>query len=105
MAAVVVLERLSPEQRVALVLHDAFDMPFAEIAELLGVSVAAARQHASRARRMVAEADPPARVPLAEQRAAVEQFVSALASGDLDAVIQALHPDAVLVGDGGGKAR
>ena len=55
MAAMVVLERLSPPQRVAFVLHDALDLPFATIADVLGCTEATARQHATRARRIVAE--------------------------------------------------
>jgi RNA polymerase sigma-70 factor, ECF subfamily len=105
MAALVVLDRLTPEQRVAFVLHDAFDVPFAEIADALGCPVATARQHASRGRRAVAEADPPPRVALEEQREVLERFLQAVASGDVNAVISLLHPDAVLVGDGGGKAK
>src|SRR5580765_7406727 len=58
-AAMVVLERLTPDQRVAFVLHDGFALPFAEIADVLGISAAAARQLASRARRTVAGAPPP----------------------------------------------
>lgn len=102
MAALVVLERLTPDQRVAFVLHDAFDVPFAEVAALLGCSVAAARQHASRGRRTVAEADPPPRAALAEQQRVLSAFAAALAAADLDALVRLLHPDAVLVGDGGG---
>ncbi|MGW4115796.1 sigma-70 family RNA polymerase sigma factor [Actinosynnema sp. NPDC004786] len=105
MAALVVLDRLTPEQRVAFVLHDAFDVPFAEIAEVLGCPVATARQHASRGRRALAEAEPPPRVALDEQREVLERFLAAVASGDLDAVVGLLHPDVVMVGDGGGKAR
>lgn len=105
MAALVVLDRLTPEQRVAFVLHDAFDVPFAEIAEVLGCTVATARQHASRGRRALAEAEPPPRVALDEQREVLERFLEAVASGDLDAVVGLLHPDVVMVGDGGGKAR
>ncbi|WP_374202866.1 sigma-70 family RNA polymerase sigma factor [Saccharothrix sp. S26] len=105
MAALVVLDRLTPEQRVAFVLHDAFDVPFAEIADALGCTVATARQHASRGRRAAAEADPPPRVALEEQREVLERFLAAVASGDLDAVVSLLHPDVVMVGDGGGKAR
>lgn len=59
MAAMVVLDRLTPEQRVAFVLHDAFSVPFAEIGEILGCPETTARQHASRGRRAAAEADPP----------------------------------------------
>ncbi|TQM80467.1 RNA polymerase ECF family sigma subunit [Saccharothrix saharensis] len=105
MAALVVLDRLTPEQRVAFVLHDAFDVPFAEIADSLGCTVTTARQHASRGRRAVAEADPPPRVALEEQREVLERFLAAVASGDLDAVVSLLHPDVVMVGDGGGKAK
>ncbi|MCG8916974.1 RNA polymerase sigma factor SigJ [Actinokineospora sp. PR83] len=105
LAALVVLDRLTPEQRVALVLHDAFGVPFGEIAATLGCSPAAARQHATRARRAAAAADPPPRVPLPQQRGLVEDFLAALASGDLARVVALLHPDAVLTGDGGGKAR
>ncbi|HWE89476.1 MAG TPA: sigma-70 family RNA polymerase sigma factor [Pseudonocardiaceae bacterium] len=105
MAALVVLDQLSPEQRVAFVLHDAFGLPFAEIAELSGGTPEAARQHASRGRRALADADPPARVGLVQQRAVLSRFMDALASGDLAAVIETLHPHVVLTGDSGGKAR
>lgn len=104
-AALVVLERLTPEQRVAFVLHDALSVPFAEVADVLGCSVPAARQHASRARRTVASADPPARVGLAEQRRVLDAFLAALAGGDLAALVSVLHPDATVIGDGGGKER
>lgn len=105
MAALVVLDKLTPDQRVAFVLHDAFAMPFDEIAEVLGVSAAAARQHASRARKTVTGAEPPPRAALAEQQEVLEKFVQAMSSGDIEAVLGLLHPDAVLVGDGGGKVR
>ncbi|GLY53672.1 sigma-70 family RNA polymerase sigma factor [Lentzea sp. NBRC 102530] len=105
MAALVVLDRLTPDQRVAFVLHDAFSLPFNEIAEVLGVSEASARQHASRARKAVADADPPPRAALAEQQEVLEKFMRAMASGDIDAVLELLHPDAVMIGDGGGKVR
>ncbi|OZM74327.1 RNA polymerase sigma factor SigJ [Amycolatopsis antarctica] len=105
MAAMLVLDRLTPEQRVAFVLHDAFAVPFAEIAEVLGCSPAAARQHGSRGRRVLADADPPARAPAAEQRAVLERFLAAVLRGDIDAVTEILHPEAVLIGDSGGKAR
>ncbi|HEV7647401.1 MAG TPA: sigma-70 family RNA polymerase sigma factor [Actinophytocola sp.] len=105
MAAMIVLDRLTPEQRVAFVLHDAFSVPFAEIGGILGVQEATARQHASRGRRAVADADPPARVPLYEQRQLVEQLMGAIIAGDLPGVVKLLHPDAVLIGDSDGKAR
>ena len=94
MAALVVLERLTPEQRVAFVLHDALAVPFAEIADVLGCSVTTARQHASRARCVVAEADPPPRVGLDEQHVVLEEFLAALAAGDVLAVAALLHPAA-----------
>jgi RNA polymerase sigma-70 factor, ECF subfamily len=105
LAALVVLDKLTPEQRVAFVLHDAFAVPFGEIAGILGVTEATARQHASRGRRTVADADLPQRVDLGEQRAVVEKLLAAIVSGDLDGVVAALHPDAVLIGDSDGKAR
>lgn len=105
MAALVVLDRLAPEQRVAFVLHDALGVPFAEIADVLACSVPTARQHASRARRVVASADPPPRVGLAEQRRVLDAFLAALADGDLAALVELLHPDAVVIGDGGGEER
>ncbi|KJK50807.1 RNA polymerase sigma factor SigJ [Lentzea aerocolonigenes] len=105
MAALVVLDKLTPEQRVAFVLHDAFSLPFNEIADALGVSEASARQHASRARKAVAGAEPPPRAALAEQQEVLEKFLQAMSSGDIDAVMGLLHPDAVMVGDGGGKVR
>ncbi|PRX47082.1 RNA polymerase sigma-70 factor (ECF subfamily) [Prauserella shujinwangii] len=105
MAAMVVLERLTPEQRVAFVLHDAFAVPFGEIAATLGCSAAAARQHASRGRRAVADADPPPRADLAAQREVLERFAAAVLSGDVRAVAEALHPDVVLIGDSDGKGR
>jgi RNA polymerase sigma-70 factor (ECF subfamily) len=103
MAALIVLDRLSPEQRVAFVLHDAFGVPFAEIAATLNCTSDAARQYASRARRTVADADPPSRIDLAAQQDVLGRFLAALSSGDVHAVMELLHPDVVLVGDGGGK--
>lgn len=105
LAAMIVLDRLTPEQRVAFVLHDAFSLPFAEIADILGCSTAAARQHASRGRKALADADPPPRAPLGEQQRVLERFMAALLSGDIAAVAELLHPDVVLIGDANGKAR
>jgi RNA polymerase sigma-70 factor (ECF subfamily) len=105
MAALVVLDRLGAEQRVAFVLHDAFGVPFSKIAETLNCSADSARQHASRARKAVADADPPSRVDLAEQQDLLGRFLAAMSRGDLSAVVSLLHPDVVVVGDGGGKAR
>ena len=105
MAAMIVLDALTPEQRVAFVLHDAFAVPFDQIAATLNCEIATARQHASRGRRAVADADPPARAPMPDQLAVIEKFVTAVTTGDLESVVRVLHPDAVLVGDSDGKAR
>jgi RNA polymerase sigma-70 factor (ECF subfamily) len=96
-AAMVVLETLTPAMRLAFVMHDGFGVPFAEIAELLGIETASARQLASRARRAVATVPRP--VPDTEHADAVARLVSALASGDVDSVVAALDPDATIVGD------
>jgi len=104
-AAMVVLERLSPDQRVAFVLHDGFAVPFAEVAEALGTSEVAARQLASRARKAVR-----GQAPLISEQAdpthneVVGKLMAAMAEGDLDAVVALLHPDVALTGDANGKA-
>ena len=102
-AAMVVLERLAPDQRVAFVLHDAFAVPFGEIASVLGVGEGAARQLASRARKIVA-ADP---APKRDGGHAdvVARLLAAMAAGELDTVVSLLHPDVTLVGDSNGKVR
>lgn len=105
MAALVVLDNLTPEQRVAFVLHDAFSVPFSEIADILGVTQATARQHASRGRRAAAEAERPDPTDLGAQRETVEKLLGAILSGNLNGVVELLHPEAVLVGDSNGKAR
>ncbi|WP_088960061.1 RNA polymerase sigma factor SigJ [Micromonospora purpureochromogenes] len=104
-ALLVVLERLTPEQRVAFVLHDVFAVPFGQIAEALGTSPEAARQLASRARRAINTSDAPRHTAdLAEQRRVVSAFVAATQSGDLAGLLRVLAPDVVLIGDGGGHA-
>src|SRR5699024_3923936 len=105
LAALRVLHELTAEQRLALVLHEGFEVPFAEIAALLGCPPAAARQHASRGRRALARADPPPPVPLSEQRAVLQRFLDALATRDVPTIARTLHPNVVVHGDGGGKAR
>jgi RNA polymerase sigma-70 factor (ECF subfamily) len=101
-AAMVVLERLSPDQRVAFVLHDGFAVPFAEVAEVLGTSEAGARQLASRARKAVTAEPPPQPDPAHDE--VVGKLLAAMASGDLEAVVALLHPDVVFTGDSNGKA-
>ncbi|MGH3541028.1 MAG: sigma-70 family RNA polymerase sigma factor [Mycobacterium sp.] len=101
-AAMVVLERLSPDQRVAFVLHDGFAVPFVDVAAVLGTTEAAARQLASRARRAVAAEPPPKPDPTHDE--VVGRLMAAMAVGDLDAVVSLLHPDVTFTGDSNGKA-
>src|SRR6201985_3558601 len=100
--AMVVLERLSPDQRVAFVLHDGFAVPFADVAQVLGTSKAAARQLASRARKAVTSSPPPEPDP--SHNEVVGKLLAAMADGDLDAVVALLHPDVTFTGDSDGKA-
>ena len=102
LALLVVLEKLTPEQRVSLVLHDAFAVPFDEIATVLNTSVDAARQHASRGRRAVAADGARQTADLAEQRRVLEAFLAAAGSGDLIGLAAVLAPGVVAVSDGGG---
>jgi RNA polymerase sigma-70 factor (ECF subfamily) len=102
LAFLVVLDTLTPEQRVAFVLHDVLDLSFREVAAVLGGSEAAARQHASRARRRVHDADPAPRVPQGEAAELLDRLAAALAGGDATAVAELLAPDVVVVADGGG---
>ena len=103
MAFLVVLDQLTPEQRLAVVLHDVIGMDFADVAEVIGCSVVAARQHASRGRRRLAEADPAPR-PAAELAWSVlGEMSSALFAGDVDRLTQLLAPGVVLTSDGAGK--
>ncbi|MGQ4600252.1 RNA polymerase sigma factor SigJ [Nocardia sp. R6R-6] len=99
-AALVVLDSLTPPQRVAFVLHDGLSVPFDEIGAILDISADAARQLAVRARKTVARTPQP--VADAEHDAAVRRFLAALSTGDVAAVAAALHPDAVMVGDANG---
>jgi RNA polymerase sigma-70 factor, ECF subfamily len=101
-AAMVVLDRLTPDQRVAFVLHDGFAVPFGEIAEVLGTSVASARQLASRARRAVSESPVPARDATHDE--VVGALMAAMAAGDIGAVVALLHPDVTFTGDSNRKA-
>jgi len=102
MALLIVLERLTPEQRVAFVLHDVFSVPFDRVASALGVSAEAARQHASRARKAVHDRAPRRAAPLVEQQAVLDAFLAAARLGDLQGLVAMLDPDAVLTSDGGG---
>src|SRR5215472_8618926 len=102
LALQVVLETLAPAERLAFVLHDMFDLPFDEIAPMVGRSPATARQLASRARRRVQGADVQALdTDIARQREVVDAFFAAAHNGDLDALVAVLDPDVVLRSDGG----
>src|ERR1700754_362250 len=101
-AAMVVLERLTPGQRVAFVLHDGFAVPFGEIAAVLGVSDASARQLASRARRAVASA--PQAVADDTHNEVAGALMAALADGDVEAVVALLHPEVTFTGDSNRRA-
>jgi len=104
LALLVVLEALSPSERLAYVLHDMFDVPFDEIAPIVERSPQAARQLASRARRRVRSADPPRDGDHSAQRAVVDAFLAASRDGDFDALIAVLHPDVVYRADRGAAA-
>lgn len=102
LALLVVLETLTPAERLAFVLHDTFDLPFDEIAPIVGRTPEAARQLASRARRRVKGADVPEPDPdFARQREVVDAFLAAARSGDFDRLVGILDPDVVLRGDFG----
>ena len=96
-----VLETLTPAERLAFVLHDTFAVPFDEIAPIVGRSPTAARQLASRARRRVQGADIAPDADLARQREVVDAFVAAARGGDFDALLAVLDPDVVLRADRG----
>ena len=101
LALLVVLDTLTPAERLAFVLHDLFAVPFEEIAALLDRSPAAARQLASRARRRVRGAAPAPDPDLAHQRAVVDAFFAAARNGDFEALVAVLDPEVVLRADGG----
>jgi RNA polymerase sigma-70 factor (ECF subfamily) len=101
LALLVVLETLTPPERLAFVLHDMFAMPFDEIAPIVDRSPEAARQLASRARRRVRRSDPIPDADLEIQWAAVDAFLAAARRGDFDALVAVLDPDVVLRADQG----
>jgi RNA polymerase sigma factor (sigma-70 family) len=102
LALQVVLDSLAPAERLAFVLHDMFDLPFEEIAPMVGRTPAAARQLASRARRRVKGSTVPSPDPdVARQRAVVIAFFAAARGGDFEALVALLHPAVVLRSDFG----
>lgn len=98
-AMLVILETLSPAERIAFVLHDMFAVPFDEIGPIVGRSPAAARQLASRARHRVQGADPAGAVDRSRARRTVEAFLSASRDGDFGALLALLDPEVVLTAD------
>lgn len=100
-ALLLVLDTLEPDERLAFVLHDIFDMPFNDIALIVDRSPAATRQLASRSRRRVREADVPYSPDLDRQRDVVEAFLAASREGDFAGLLAVLHPDMVYRADAG----
>ena len=103
MALLVVLDSMTPAERVAFVLHDVFRYSFAEIADIVGRTPGACRQLASSARRRIRAARVPA-IPAAQQSATVRAFKTTWEAKDIDALIGLLDPDATAIADGGGRA-
>ncbi|MFF4416732.1 RNA polymerase sigma factor SigJ [Streptosporangium sp. NPDC001559] len=104
MAFLVVLESMTPAERVAFILHDVFRYAFTEVAEIVGRTPAACRQLASSARRRIRDAHTPA-TPVSRQARIVKDFKHALEAGDVTALIGLLDPGATVTSDGGGLVR
>jgi len=104
MAFLVVLESMTPAERVAFILHDVFRYAFAEVAAIVGRSPAACRQLASSARRRIRDAQPPPAAPPARQAAIIRDFKQAWEAKDIGALVSLLAPDARVIADGGGLA-
>ncbi len=100
LALLIVLDTLAPAERLAVVLHDAFDVPFEQIAAIIDRSEPATRQLASRARRRL-RATPTPEATIAEQWELVDAFLAAARDGDFDALLRVLDPDVVLRADAG----
>jgi RNA polymerase sigma-70 factor (TIGR02957 family) len=101
-ALLTVLETLGPVERAVFVLHEVFETPYDEIAEVVAKNPAAVRQIAHRARAHVAARRPRMQVDRAQQEETFEKFMAAVASGDIPALLEVLAPDVVLIADGGG---
>ena len=105
LGALRMLERLSPQERAVLVLREALGYDHAEIAETVGISTSAARQHLSRARRRIIEADRQRDQPDPRaHRRLISALIAAFESGDVGSLVEVLREDVVLVSDGGGEA-
>jgi RNA polymerase sigma-70 factor (ECF subfamily) len=103
-ALLTVLEQLSPAERTAFVLHDVFDVPFGDVAEVVGRTPEAVRQLASRARRHVERERPRFAASRDEHDRAVRAFAQAVAEGSLEGLVAVLDPEVVWTSDGGGRA-
>jgi RNA polymerase sigma-70 factor (ECF subfamily) len=103
LALLVVLESLSAAERIAFVLHDVFGYSFDEVSTALGTSSASARQHASRARKAVEARRPRFPATPEQQRDVIVAFRKASGEGDIEALLEVLHPDVVFTSDGGGR--
>jgi RNA polymerase sigma factor (sigma-70 family) len=103
LALLVVLETLTPPERLAFVLHDMFALPFDEIAAIIGRSPVATRQLASRARRRIQRTAPKPDADLAQQRSVVDAFLTAAREGDFDALVELLDPEVVFRADRGAR--
>jgi RNA polymerase sigma-70 factor (TIGR02957 family) len=101
-ALLTVLETLGPVERAVFVLHEVFETPYDEIAEVVAKTPAAVRQIAHRAREHVAARRPRMQVDRAQQGETLEKFMAAVTSGDIPALLEVLAPDVVLIADGGG---
>ncbi len=104
-ALLTVLETLGPVERAVFVLHEVFETPYDEIAEVVGKTTAAVRQIAHRARAHVAARRPRMQVDRAQQEATLEKFMGAVTSGDVRGLVEVLAPEVVLTADGGGLVR
>jgi RNA polymerase sigma-70 factor (TIGR02957 family) len=102
MAMLTVLQTLGPTKRAVFVLHEVFDLSYGEIAQAIGKADGTVRQIALRAREHVAARRPRMRVSRSEQQTVVERFLAALRTGQVQALMEVLAPDVVLVADGGG---
>ncbi len=101
-AMLTVLETLGPAERAVFVLHEVFETPYDEIAEVVDKTPAAVRQIAHRAREHVAARRPRMQVDRTQQQATLEKFMAAVTSGDVQGLLEVLAPDVVLIADGGG---